>query len=170
MTIIAIIIGPIAAVIITLLYQRYKEKQDTKHRAFILLMAHRKSIPPNYAMVEVLNTLDVVFSKNRKVVDLWHKYYVLLSQPSSQERDHTWLELLSAIAKDLNYPTVSQVDLDKFYIPQYFGDQMEFQAKIQKELLRVLQNTASLVVIENQNETLKPPNSQPADLRRAIDR
>lgn len=163
MIIIAVIIGPIAAVIITLFYQRYKEKQDAKNRAFLLLMAHRKSIPPNYAMVEVLNTLDVVFSKNRNIVDLWHKYYALLSQPPSQEKEHTWLELLSAIAKDLNYPALSQVDLDKFYNPQYFGDQIEFQAKIQKELLRVLQNTASLVVIGNQNETLKPPNSQPVD-------
>ncbi len=163
MTAIAIIIGPIAAVIITLFYQRHKEKQDAKNRAFLLLMAHRKSIPPNYAMVEVLNTLDVVFSKNRNIVDLWHKYYALLSQPSSQERDHTWLELLSAIAKDLNYPSLSQVDLDKFYNPQYFGEQIEFQSQIQKELLRVLQNTASLVVVENQNETSKPPNLQPSD-------
>lgn len=161
MNIIAIIIGPIAAVMITLWYQSRKEKRDTKHRSFLQLMAYRRSIPPNPSMVEVLNTLDVVFSKNRKIVDLWHKYFALLSQPPSQEREHTWLELLSEIAKDLRYPMLKQTDLDKFYIPQYFGDQMEFQAKIQKELLRVLQNTASLVVIENQNETLKPPNSHP---------
>lgn len=161
MTTIAIIIGPIAAVIITLFYQRYREKRDAKHRAFLLLMAHRKSIPPNRTMVEVLNTLDVVFSKNRGIVDLWHKYYALLSQPPSQEKEHTWLELLSAIASDLNYPSLSQVDLDKFYSPQYFGDQMELHTKIQKELLRVLQNTASLVVNENHNETLKPPDFFP---------
>lgn len=151
MNIIAVIIGPIVAVVITLFYQRYKEKQDTKHRAFLLLMAHRKSIPPNYAMVEVLNTLDVVFSKNRKIVDLWHKYYSLLAQPPSEERQHTWLELLSEIAKDLNYPTVKQTDLDKFYIPQGHMDQLELQGSIQKEFLRVLQNTAELVVTKKGN-------------------
>ena len=158
MNIIAVITGPIAAVIITLFYQWYREKRDTKHRAFLLLMAHRKSIPPNYALVEVLNSLDVLFSKNRKVVDLWHKYYALLSQPPSQERVHTWLELLSEIAKDLHYPTVTQTDLDKFYIPQGHIDQFELQGKIQKEFLRVLQNTAEIVVTKKQDETLRPPN------------
>lgn len=154
MNIIAVIIGPTIAIIITLWYQAHKEKRDAKHRAFLLLMAHRKSIPPNYAMVEVLNTLDVVFANNRKVVDLWHKYYSLLSLPPSEERGHTWLELLSTIAEDLDYPTLKQTDLDKFYIPQFFGDQMEIQGNIQQELLRVLKNTSAfLVTKKEENKT-----------------
>lgn len=150
MNIIAVVLGPIIAVIITLLYQRHKEKQDTKHRAFLLLMAHRKSIPPNATMVEILNTLDVVFAKNQKIVKLWHKYYTLLAQPYSQDRDHTWLELLSAIAEELHYPTLMQTDIDKFYIPQGFMDQLEIQGKIKQEILRVLQNTAAFVVTKKE--------------------
>ena len=152
MNIVAVISGPILAVAITLWYQHRKEKQDAKHRAFLLIMAHRKSIPPNYALVEVLNTLDVVFSNNQKIVDLWHKYYALLSQPYSQERDHTWLELLSAIADDLSYPTLKQTDIDKFYVPQIFGDQFELQNKLQQELLRVLKNTSALVVTKKEDD------------------
>lgn len=148
-----IILGPAIAVIITLAYQKYKAKKDIKHRAFLVLMAHRKSIPPTRAMVEVLNTLDVVFANNRTIVDLWHKYYILLGQAPSEERVHTWLELLGAIAADLNYPTVKQTDLDKFYIPQGHVDQIELQLKIQNEMLRVLENTSSLVV--NKKENLK---------------
>ena len=151
MNIIAVVLGPVVAVAITLFYQRFKEKRDIKHRAFLLLMAHRKSIPPNYSMVEALNTLDVVFSTNRAIVDLWHKYYMLLAQRPSQERDHTWLELLSAIARDLRYPTVKQTDLDKFYVPQGFVDQYELQTRIQTEFLRVLKNTAALVVTRNED-------------------
>jgi hypothetical protein len=151
MNIIAVIIGPITAVIIALLYQKHKEKQDIKHRAFLLLMAHRKSIPPNPAMVEVLNTLDVVFSNNQSVVALWHKYFDLLNQPPRQEREHTWLELLSAIAKDLRYPTLTQTDLDKFYIPQGHMDQLELRGKLQNEMLRVLENTASFVVTKKED-------------------
>ena len=86
MNIIAAILGPIIAVIITLWYQRHKEERDIKHRALLALMAHRRSMPPNVATVEVLNTLDVVFSKNQTIVDLWHKYFDLLSQPPRQER------------------------------------------------------------------------------------
>ena len=132
MNIIAVVLGPIVAVTITLYYQRYKEKQDAKHKAFLVLMAHRKSIPPNPSMTQVLNVLDVVFAKNRKVVDLWHKYYSLLSQPPSQEREHTWLELLSEIAKDLHYPTLTQTDMDKFYLPQGQLDQLFWKTEIQK--------------------------------------
>jgi hypothetical protein len=97
--IIAVIVGPITAVAITLWYQGRKEKRDTKHRAFLLLMAHRKSIPPSPVMVEVLNTLDVLFADNQKIVGLWHKYYMLLGQPPSEERVHTWLELLGSKRK-----------------------------------------------------------------------
>jgi hypothetical protein len=159
MNIIAVIIGPIIAVVITLLYQRHKEKQDIKHRAFFGLMAHRKSIPPSYVMVEILNTLDVVFAENQKIVSLWHKYYSLLSQPPSQEREHTWLELLAAIAKDLHYPTLQQIDLDKFYVPQGHVDQFEMQSKIQKELLTVLENTAAFVVSKKEVDSTKPPSN-----------
>jgi len=144
--IIAVIVGPIVAVSITLWYQGRKEKRDTKHRAFLLLMAHRKSIPPSSVMVEVLNTLDVLFADNRQIVELWHKYYTLLGQPPCEDRQHTWLELLAAIAEDLHYPTVKQTDIDKFYIPQGHLDQFELQGNIQNEFLRVLQNTSSLVV------------------------
>src|SRR4030042_5642581 len=105
-------------------------------------------------MVEVLNTLDVIFANNRTIVDLWHKYYSLLAQPPSQEREHTWLELLSAIAEDLHYPTVKQTDLDKFYIPQGHIDQFLMNQKVQQEFLRVLENTVSFVVTKKkENKT-----------------
>jgi hypothetical protein len=71
--IIAIILGPIIAVIITLIYQTYKEKRDSKTRLFLTLMAHRESFPPSFAWVESLNLIDVVFVKHPKVVQLWHQ-------------------------------------------------------------------------------------------------
>jgi len=151
MNILAVIVGPIAAVIITLCYQRHREKQDAKHRAFLGLMAHRKSFPPSYAMVEILNTLDVVFAKNRKIVDLWHKYYSLLGTPPSEDREHTWLELLAAIAEDLHYPTLKQTDIDKFYVPQGHVDLFSQQQNIAKELLRVLENTEHFVIMKREN-------------------
>jgi hypothetical protein len=39
-------------------------------------------------------------------------------QPPGEERGHTWLELLTAMAEELNYPQLKQTDLDKFYIPR----------------------------------------------------
>ncbi len=148
MNIIAVILGPIVAVIITLWYQNRKEKRDTKHRAFLLLMAHRRSSPPDFALVEVLNTLDVVFQDTPKITQLWHEYYDLLSSPNPnfQVQEHKYIDLVSEIASALGYSKLKQTDIDKFYRPQGHADQAALQNKIQKEFLRVLENTTALVV------------------------
>lgn len=151
----AIVLGPVTAVCITLWIQSRKEKRTAKRQLFLALMAERKSyaIPPQVA--QALNTIDVVFSDNKHIVGLWHKYYALLAQPSSQERDHTWLELLAAMAIDLGYPGLSQTDLDKFYMPQGQVDQFEFQREAGEHWLRVLKNTERFLV-EPKNE---PPSA-----------
>jgi hypothetical protein len=142
----AIFLGPVTAVCITLWAQSRKDKKAAKRHLFLTLMGERKRVPLPPHVLAVLNTIDVVFYNNRQVVDLWHKYYMLLGQPPAQEREHTWLELLAAMAVDLRYPALKQTDIDKFYVPQGYIDQIELQGKIQNEFLRVLQNTASLVV------------------------
>lgn len=145
-TILAIIIGPVIAVMITLWYQNRKEKRDFKRHIFFELMAHRKSFPIPYSYVKVLNLIDVGFCKNPKILTLWHEYYNLLQMPSGdliyQQREHKFLELLSAMAKDLGYSKIQQVDIDKFYTPIAHGNEFEFSSKLQKELLRVLENTS----------------------------
>jgi predicted membrane protein len=154
MNIIAVITGPIIAIIITLLYQSHKEKQAIKHRIFLTLMAHRKSNPPTIALVEVLNTLDAVFEDTPKVVQLWHEYFDLLctQPPNYQLWDHKYIDLLSEIAQSLDYKKLKQTDIEKFYIPQSHIDQFLMNAKVQQELLRVLENTASLVVTNKEND------------------
>jgi hypothetical protein len=47
---------------------------------------------------------------------------------------------------------LKQTDIDNFYLPQGYVDQLEFQGKFQKELLRVLENTASLIVTKKEND------------------
>lgn len=148
----AIVLSPLIAVCVTLWYQNRRQRLDVQHQAFLRLMAYRKSIPPNAAMVDTLNVLDVVFSDNQNIVGLWHKYYTLLSLPASEDRGHTWLELLSAIAKHLHYPTLRQTDLDKFYIPQGFVDQLDLAQKMQKEFLRVLQNSQNFGTAKIESE------------------
>ncbi|HLD18572.1 MAG TPA: DUF6680 family protein [Candidatus Nanoarchaeia archaeon] len=154
MNIIAVIVGPIIAVIITLWYQSYKTKQDTKHRIFLTLMAHRKSNPPTFALVEVLNTLDVVFADKPKVTRLWHEYYDLLctQPPNYQLWEHKYIDLLSEIAQSLGYKKLKQTDIEKFYTPVAHDTQAELNENIQKEFLRVLENTASFVVTKKEDD------------------
>jgi len=147
--IIAIIVGPVAAVMITLWHQDRKQKIDAKKRLFLSLMAHRKALPPNPEWVNALNVIDVVFADHPNVVSLWHEYYNLLHadmEKTQQQREHKYLEMLSAMANVVGYKSLSQTDIDKFYFPKAYGDQLEINAKVQKEFLRVLENSARFVL------------------------
>jgi len=152
----AIFLGPVTAVVISLWVQSRRDKKSAKQRLFMTLLSERKSIIITYELSKALNTIDVVFADNRTVVDLWHKYYTLLSLPPSEDRNHTWLELLGAMAEDLNYPKLKHTDLDKYYTPQGHVDEKELQGKMQREFLRVLENTAALIVHPKEDD--KPCN------------
>jgi len=48
------------------------------------------------------------------------------------------------MARSLGYRSLQQTDIDKFYAPQVFGDQLALNAETQKEFLRVLKATHSI--------------------------
>ena len=144
----AIFLGPLAGVLFTFWVQSRKERRDAKLQLFLTLMAERKDPFISKPVSQSLNKIDVVFSDNKNIKDLWHKYYALLSQPPGEERGHTWLELLAAMASELRYPRLSQTDLDKFYVPQGHVDDAEFQRKVAQQWSRVLENTERFVIVK----------------------
>lgn len=144
--IVAIIVGPLVAVLLTLWLQNRKAKRDAKEKLFLLLMAHRKAFPPMPEWCNALNVIDVVFHDEKKVVELWHQYYGMLANPPAndnyQPRDHAYLTMLSAMARSLGYTALEQTDIDRFYKPQAMVDQQTMNFQCQAEWLRVLQSTA----------------------------
>src|SRR5260370_36866604 len=69
-TIVAILAGPIFAVITQLTWQRWKEIRDQKRWIFNTLMSLRAMpLSPDY--VKALNMIDVVFYKNGAVRKRW---------------------------------------------------------------------------------------------------
>ena len=143
----AIFLGPLAGVLFTLWFQGRKEKRDARERLFLVLMSERKNHFISKDVTKALNQIDVVFADKPQIKALWHKYYSLLSQPPGEERIHTWLEMLAAMAQELGYQGLSQVDLDKFYIPQGHVDDADFQRKMGGLWQRVLENTERFVVV-----------------------
>jgi hypothetical protein len=142
----AIFLGPLAGVLFTIWFQSRKERTDAKHRLFLDLMAERKAPRVTTQVAQALNKIDVVFADSPKVKNTWHEYYALLHQPPGEPRTHKWLELLTTIAEDLGYSALSQIDLDKFYIPQGHVDDAEFQRKVVQQWSRVLENTEHFIV------------------------
>jgi hypothetical protein len=145
-TVIALVAGPVIAVLITLWYQSRTEKRAAKERLFVTLMAHRKSFPPAPDWTSALNLIDVVYADSPEIVRHWHALYDTLNQfpINTQRYNHQYIELLSAMATSLRYRSIQQTDIDKFYSPQAYGDQATMNAEIQKELVRVLKATASI--------------------------
>jgi hypothetical protein len=122
-----------------------KQKRDAKEKLFLSLMAHRRSNPPAPEWVNSLNVIDVIDADVPQVVQLWHEYYSGLCSShvnnNYQQREHTYLLMLSAMARNLGYQKLEQTDIDKFYTPQAHEDQVFLNSEIQTELLRVLKNT-----------------------------
>lgn len=157
----ALITSPIAAVLITLWWQGRKEQRDAKRRLFLTLMAHRRANPPTVEWVNALNVIDVVFADHVQVVQLWHEYYAGLANPPSNQnyesREHTYLLMLSAMARSLGYTRLEQTDIDKYYSPQSHANIARMNFEIQIEWLRILRSTNKLNM-----DTLPPaPSTEP---------
>jgi hypothetical protein len=155
--ILAILLSPAIAVLITLDWERRKGKQERKERLFIALMAERKSFPLSYELVKALNLIDVVFSDSKEVLKQWHEYYNLLvtakTEVEIQERQRKFLDLVHAIASSMGYKNLKQTDIDKFYSPTAHIDQAQTNMKMQQEFIRVLENTERFVVVKRQDTT-----------------
>ena|ERR1700733_4099116 len=145
LTIIALIAGPAIAVIITLWHQSRTSKREAKQKLFLDLMSHRKSWPPRQEWVNALNLIDVVYQDSPTIIQYWHTLYqVIVTKPWNNERyTHAYLDLLSAMAKEVGYKGLTQTDIDKFYSPEALGDAASIQAETQKEFLRVLKASES---------------------------
>jgi len=144
----AAVLSPILAAWLSLVWQNRRRRQDAKEHLFLSLMAHRRSHVPNPELVNALNLIDVIFADHTKVVDLWHRYYEELHHTNdpnrTQAREHTYLQLLSAMAQALGYTRLEQTDIDKFYEPQTYSNQSDLNWRCQIEWLRVLENSAKL--------------------------
>jgi hypothetical protein len=146
LTLVALLLGPICAVVVTLWHQSRTEKRAAKQGLFLRLMSHRKSIPISQEWVQGLNLIDVVYADHPKVVGLWHQMYdVFHTPPLNEEKvQHARLELLSAMAKALGYKALQQTDIDKFYVPQAHSDQAGRIYEVQSEFLRVLKASKNM--------------------------
>jgi hypothetical protein len=113
LTIIAIIVGPIAAVQIEKYLQRNRDSKNRKESIFKTLMATRGTVL-SYSHVEALNRIDLEFSndkKYKKIIDSWKEYFDNLSQHATDEQLPVWsarndellANLLYEMGKAFNY-------------------------------------------------------------------
>lgn len=145
--VIATLLGPILAVWAADIRAARKAKTDQKMRLFHTLYANRKANPLPYSVMQAMNSIDLVFHDTPEVLAAWHAYYSSTTPVLSDEAvRHSWLNLLSALAKHLDYPNLSQTDADKFYFAQTNADLFRLDLDLKMRLLDALQGKGALSV------------------------
>ena len=151
--VLAIILSPAIAVLITMFLQSRKDKKNAKMNIFITLMATRNRAPSE-EIVRALNMIDVIFSKDKNIRRLWNEYFGMLSNEGLsnpvgwKQREQKNLEMITAIAKNIGYKNeITSLDVDKVYYPVGLQNQLDNASEILNELKRVLKETKALGII-----------------------
>lgn len=118
LTLIALIMGPIIAVVISYFITKWQEKRNQQIKIFLTLMETRKKIPMPESFVNSLNTIDIVFRGNKKIMEA--RKELLNSQNKlpyfeAETYNKRLLDLLDAISKSLGFK-IKQTDLDTPFV------------------------------------------------------
>lgn len=175
LTILAIILGPIFAVLITRIIDKLRAAQERKYEIFRTLMRTRET-PLNWEHVGALNLVEVEFRKHSKVIDAWKAYLEHLGvalPPIEQKQRHddhsrkrrTLLtKLIDEIAKTVGID-IKQLDIfEGNYMPQGWADDEWNQRLIQRGLINVLYGKAPLTVQQNQFQEPQNPYPPPPSI------
>lgn len=158
---IAIILIPIIAVLIGQCLQKREKRRDDKMKIFTILMRDRFLGWTNES-VYALNVLDIVFSKDKKVIDQWkiYKDRLTIENPTDTDMKKIDIEkykLHEVMAKSLNY-AISWETIQNPYFPQgmanNFMQQQNYQ-NMQTEVMakfKDLLNNGTQVKIENEKK------------------
>jgi len=142
--IVAVLLSPLIAVLVTVYLQDRREKRAQKLWIFNTLLATRHS-PIIEENVRALNMIDVAFHDSPKVRTLWHEYFDMLANQGLdnkmgfEQRQKKNLEMLTEMGAVLGYgKAITHLDVDRIYYPVGLGTQSQKGQAIADELLRVL--------------------------------
>lgn len=164
LTIIAIILGPIAAVQVDKWLQRNRADRERMVSIFKTLMATRGSVL-SYTHVEALNRIDLEFSnskKYKKVIETWKEYFDNLSQKVDDEQIAVWSarneELLSNLlfemGKSLGYSFDKVLIKRNIYSPIAHGTTEREEQAIRRGLIEIINGNRSVPfeLLQSQDE------------------
>ena len=176
-TAIAIVVGPIVAVQITLRFEASREKLRRKYQTFHALMRTRRAtLSPDH--VTALNVIQTEFHDDDKVVAAYKKYIDNLAaglqsganeeavKKFVEDRDDAFNEMMFEIGKHLGY-SLDKRELAKYsYAPQGWVNVETEQGAFRQLVLELLQGKRPLPIIPFQpspsaNKFPPPPSAKP---------
>jgi hypothetical protein len=159
-TIIAVILGPIAALYIQGKRDEKKEHMARKTDIFRKLFITR-AVAFSPVHIDSLNLIEVEFDSRKKpdkpVVDKWHEYWEHLNtnQGSTPEEQKIWLDvrmkllvdLLWEMGNHLNKGITRAVLEHVSYYPTYFGNMENENMELRQSSLQVFKGERPLKVV-----------------------
>lgn len=152
--ILAILLSPVIAVLVSVHLQNRREKRNQKLWIFNTLIATRHS-PIVDENVRALNMIDVAYHDSPRVRELWHEYFDMLGNEGLHnpigwgQRQKKNLEMITEMAKVVGYRTaITHLDVDRVYYPVGLGEQSQTAQQIGRELLRVLRASGGVQFVE----------------------
>jgi len=134
LNLVAILLGPIIAVLIGQVLQDRAEKRKERMAILRALMVSRTG--PTIEGMNALNTIDIIFADDKRVRDCWREYFDKLSTDNPSQAELKKMEdaqyrLIEAVLKSLGYKNkVSWETIQKPYKPKglVYWEQMQQKA------------------------------------------
>lgn len=173
-TIIAVVMGPILAVLITRIIDDQRAAKARKLDIFRSLMKTRR-MPVHFDHVGALNLVEVEFIDHGEVISAWKNYLANLGEelpPIEQKdkydtaikkRDSLHTKLIHEISKVLKL-RVEQLDiLEGNYVPQGWHDDHWEQRLARRGLINVLYGKAPITIQPQQPPQVQGPYPPPPE-------
>jgi hypothetical protein len=129
LTLIAIVLGPVVAVAITLVTESVRRARERRIQIMRMLLATRHlPADPQYNMA--INLIPAEFNDQKEVMDEWRKYHALVRQPFDEQTKADHLKRLTVAQSALIFQVMRCVGLrlsegdiqTEVYISQGFVD------------------------------------------------
>lgn len=153
-TILAIISGPILALLAARLLESWAQKKNLRLEVLRTLMRTRSSrLSPDH--VAALNSIEIEFYGKKKIINKYSEYVKHLSSPMpapneqdryTEQRNELFVELIQLIGKQLRY-NLDKGDLSRLaYAPIAWEDQEKVNRENNQLLRELLQGKRSIAV------------------------
>ena len=133
------LISGLLATLVTILWQKRTELRKNQLSIFETLMAHRYEIS-NEKNVFALNKIDIVFFKNKAVLEAY-KNFKQEANDASWNKDKPnqifdkYLRILEEMAKSLGYKNINWEVIKNYYFPEGLSSKIQEETLIRKAQL-----------------------------------
>ncbi len=155
-TFLAILLGPIFALFAQRILDKLRDKRKAKENVFFSIMQHRAQWY-HVERIQALNSIDVVFADEEKVLSKWKSFVEQTSvpRPEDEQRAAAWdarmdtavCDLYQAIGESLGYHLDLKRIKEGAYTPQLHADFNEAQVLAMKGLAKAVRNGELKVVV-----------------------